>query len=605
MLDPDGKHGDIPCSNENKQRGKVRQIFRVLADAKIPILLMLGIISLLLGTIGFHRYFNLLGEEKSLATAFYDALWGFAIEPGNLIEPIPWELEAARWLSPAIAMYAILLGFAAIFRDQIRLLRLGFQRDHVIICGLGLKGLNIARNFRENGKEVVIIEKDGNNPNIAACRELGAVILNGDARDEYLLKKAGIMKARYLIGVCGEDGVNADVAVLARKLSAARKGSKLNCTIHIKNPHLWVLLRTQELSSAADNSFRLDIFNIYDQGSRQLFREFPLYESGSLQKAVPHLLIVGFSDFAEQLILNAARAWSAQYDAMRQKIIISIIDPLAEMVIGRLCQEYSLVENVCEWQSLAFDTDSIEFLKADYLFNKRKQPIVSTIYVMVDDENIGLSSALTLLERLRAYPVKILVRMNEEKGLASLIRESSKNTQAFDSLFLFGLMERTCKINLIYNSTHEAISRAMHEEYVRQEEKKGMLPGCSPSMQPWDCLAEEIREMNRTQADSIGAKLKAVRCDIAPWCDFRGEKFLFTAEEIELMAKMEHERWCAQKMAQGWTYGQVRDERNKVHPSLVSFDDSRLSETEKDKDRNTVRQIPLYLALAGYQIYRL
>ncbi len=605
MLDADRRLEENPCSKTNERRRKTRQFLRALADARIPILFVFGVISLLMGTIGFHRYFTILGEEKSFATAFYDALWSFAIEPGNLIEPIPWELEFARWLSPAIAMYAILLGLAAIFRDQIKLLRLGFQRNHVIICGLGLKGLNIARNFRENGEDVVIIEKDGNNPNIASCRELGAVILNGDARDEYLLGKAGIRRASYLIGVCGEDGVNADIAVIARKMVAGRKGSKLNCTIHIKNLKLWVLLRTQELSSDTDSSFRMDIFNIYDQGSKQLFREFPLYEDGPSKKAIPHLLIVGFSDFAEQLILNAARGWSAQYDANKHKMMISIIDPQAEMIIRRICQEYSLVENVCEWQSLEFDTDSIEFLKADFLFDKRKQPVVSTIYVMVDDENIGLSSALTLLERMRTFPVKILVRMNEEKGLASLIRESSKNTQAFDRLFLFGLMERTCKMNLIYNSTHEAISRVIHEEYVRQEEKKGMLPGCSPSMQPWDCLAEDIREMNRTQADSIGAKLKTVHCGITPWCDFNVEKFTFTRQEIEIMAKMEHERWCEQKRAQGWIYGQVRDERNKTHPSLIPFDDPRLSETEKEKDRNTVRQIPVYLALAGYQIYRL
>ena len=110
----------------------------------------------------------------------------------------------------------------------------------MIICGLGQKGLNIARNFRENGYRVVIIEKDGNNPNIASCREFGAVVLIGDARDEYLLDKAGIHRARYLIGVCGEDGVNSDIAVIARKLAANRTGSKLNCTIHIKDPNLWV-----------------------------------------------------------------------------------------------------------------------------------------------------------------------------------------------------------------------------------------------------------------------------------------------------------------------------------------------------------------------------
>jgi voltage-gated potassium channel Kch len=566
---------------------------------------MLGAVALTLGVIGFHKYFLLTGEHKSLATAIYNALWLFTIEPGNLVSPIPWELEVARWLSPAIAMYAILLGFAAIFRDQVRLLSLRFLRNHVVICGLGQKGLNIARNFRNNRSAVVIIELDGNNPNIAACREFGAIVLTGDARDEYLLEKAGVRRARYLIGVCGEDGVNSDVAVIARKLVVNRTGSKLNCTIHIKDPNLWMLLRTQEFSAETSDTFRMDIFNIYDQGAKQLFREYPFSSGeGDAGGAAPHLLVVGFGFFAEQLILNAARKWSPQYDRTTQKLNISMVDPQADLHIKRLCHEYSLVEQVCEWESLNFDTDSVEFLKAEFLFDQQKQPEVNMVYVMVEDENLGLSSALTLLERLRAFPVRVLVRMNEEKGLASLIRDARRNAGIFDRLLLFGLMERTCKLNLIYNSSHESIARAIHEEYRSQEELKGNLPGTSPILVDWDCLPEEYKEMNRTQADSIGTKLNAIHCEIVPWGDYGGDKFTFTPAEVELMSVLEHERWCAQRRKQGWVYGPVRDDKLKLHPSLVPYGDPGLSEAEKEKDRNTVRQIPHFLALAGYQIYR-
>ncbi len=238
MTNPIKPTNDDPCPKTNTSKSNLYRLSRSLSDARLPILFFLGVVSLTLGTIGFHRYFVQSLEHKSLATALYNAVWLFTFEPGNLIEPIPWELEIARWLSPVIAMSAILLGFAAIFRDQVRLLSLGLWRNHVIICGLGQKGLNIARNFRENGYRVVIIEKDGNNPNIASCREFGAVILIGDARDEYLLHKAGINKARYMIGVCGEDGVNSDIAVIARKLAANRSRGILNCTIHIQDPNL-------------------------------------------------------------------------------------------------------------------------------------------------------------------------------------------------------------------------------------------------------------------------------------------------------------------------------------------------------------------------------
>ena len=94
------------------------------------------------------------------------------------------------------------------------------------------------------------------------------------------------------------------------------------------------------------------------------------------------------------------------------------------------------------------------------------------VYVMVENESIGLSAALTLLDRMKSFPVKILVQMNEEKGLANLIRESDRSTAPYEQLFLFGLLERTCRLDLIFNSSHESISRAIHEEYVLEGRAK-------------------------------------------------------------------------------------------------------------------------------------
>ena len=184
MVDPVLSTIEVPCEENKPAWSKARGFRRGLAEARLLILFVIGAVALTLGVIGFHKYFLLTGEQKSLATAIYNALWLFTIEPGNLVSPIPWELEVARWLSPAIAMYAILLGFAAIFRDQVRLLSLRFLRNHVIICGLGQKGMNIARNFRNNRSAVVIIELDGNNPNIAACREFLGARLPGSSRTD-------------------------------------------------------------------------------------------------------------------------------------------------------------------------------------------------------------------------------------------------------------------------------------------------------------------------------------------------------------------------------------------------------------------------------------
>ena len=59
----------------------------------------------------------------------------------------------------------------------------------------------------------------------------------------------------------------------------------------------------------------------------------------------------------------------------------------------------------------------------------------------------------------------------------------------------------------------------------------------------------------------------------------------------------------SERQEAGWTYGQVRDDRKKTHPSLVPYE--KLTGTEKEKDRNTIRQIPEILALIDFQIYRM
>ena len=236
--------------------------------------------------------------------------------------------------------------------------------------------------------------------------------------------------------------------------------------------------------------------------------------------------------------------------------------------------------------------------------NQNEQWDNTYIFLLVENESISLRLALSILEKLRPRSPRILVRMKEEKGLANLIRESNRDKRLFENLKLFGLMEKTCKKEMIFNSSLEAISRAIHEEYVRKEAEKGNLPGSSPILVDWNRLPEDIKEMNREQADGIAEKLSAVGCGIMPWYEFEAEKFSFTPAEIEMLAGLEHQRWMEQKLRQGWVYGETRDDRLKKHPSLVPYTDPRLSESEKDKDRNTVTEIPRFLALAGYQIYR-
>ena len=69
---------------------------------------------------------------------------------------------------------------------------------------------------------------------------------------------------------------------------------------------------------------------------------------------------------------------------------------------------------------------------------------------------------------------------------------------------------------------------------------------------------------------------------------------------LEAMAKNVHEVWAQERMKQGWTYGEKRDDTLKRHPCLIPYED--LPEEEKDYDRNTsVETLKLILKL-GFSI---
>lgn len=54
---------------------------------------------------------------------------------------------------------------------------------------------------------------------------------------------------------------------------------------------------------------------------------------------------------------------------------------------------------------------------------------------------------------------------------------------------------------------------------------------------------------------------------------------------VEQMSKNVHEVWAETRIAQGWTYGEQRNDALKTHPCLIPYED--LPEEEKEYDRNT------------------
>lgn len=73
-------------------------------------------------------------------------------------------------------------------------------------------------------------------------------------------------------------------------------------------------------------------------------------------------------------------------------------------------------------------------------------------------------------------------------------------------------------------------------------------------------------------------------------------------ELMEIVAKNIHENWAAQRIKDGWVYGENRDDEKKTHPGIVAYEE--LTEVEKDYDRVTSRETLKTIQLLGFEIVK-
>lgn len=71
-------------------------------------------------------------------------------------------------------------------------------------------------------------------------------------------------------------------------------------------------------------------------------------------------------------------------------------------------------------------------------------------------------------------------------------------------------------------------------------------------------------------------------------------------ELTEKIAENVHENWSAGRLAEGWTYGPTRNDKEKTTPCLVPY--SELTDSEKEYDRVTALQTLKLIVALGYKI---
>jgi voltage-gated potassium channel Kch len=575
------------------------------------ILFGFGLLAIIFGYWGFLINSMESGNNYSFWDLLILTLRLFLFQTASIYENPCWQLNFARFLAPALTFTALYTLILVSLSSYVEGFRLRSSKCHVIICGLGYLGPIFANTLYKNGHKVVVIERDADNPTIEVCRDNGIAVVIGDASNPDFFGKLNPNKAKCIFAVTGDDRLNIEIALNVMRFSDKERAIPLNCYVHVVDPRLQVLLTPHQVRSKSDSSVRLEFFNIYQIAGYCLFEEIcPPFKRPSGTDNIPpdiHLLIIGLGKMGESFLLYTVKQWREAFGRSGKKITITAVDLDAKAKCKFLTMQYPSLERYCTLIPRQIDVRDPDLLQANYLCDGPGNNGISSTYILIPDESLGLSTAFRFHQFFSQNPEKcdipIVLRTLYEEGFAKMFNQFIRTHPLMSKIKAFPLVNCYCCMYMLMRGITGFMARLIHEEYIDQQRREGATIETNPSIVLWRDLSPLKRESNYCQADHIWEKLQAVHCGVEVLTNWDEPLFVFTPEEVEKLAIMEHVRWMKEKTLLGFTLGDKNDELKKTHTCLVEWD--KLPNNEKEKDRNAIRVLPKILAQVDLKIIRI
>lgn len=137
----------------------------------------------------------------------------------------------------------------------------------------------------------------------------------------------------------------------------------------------------------------------------------------------------------------------------------------------------------------------------------------------------------------------------------------------------------------------EQLAQALHDARVTLDS--------GPQPRPWGVLPEDLRGPARAQARQFGEMLASIGCLLVP-ASGPMLPFAFTDEEVQLLARLEHERQMAWQVPLSPADGPGPADR--AHPRLVPWE--QLPDRARAKYMQAARDVPATLARVGFEVLR-
>lgn len=418
----------------------------------------------------------------------------------------------------------------------------------------------------------------------------GVKVLNDDMELPELLQAVGINRAKMLIAM--RDAYPENIALTRSALSTSIGSYQIECKCMIEPLEVKQKFRLEDYLE--ENSLaRVRIFNEAELIARCIVRDHPPDALVAQSNKGVHVLLVGFGSIGQSIAVQLARMGHYR-NGRKQKPKITIVD---KQVNALWHQTLKMRPTLSDWLTVEREESRIEDVQDSVAEKWLKDELpITVVYVCTKNEIANLKIARLLLRLMDKEPYRELSKVQvvtlDPPG-GCVLAEFSKQNDNKDRFKLFSLMKSKKQdssspvaTNLL-SETDDDFAKALHEDYCKNEDiKLEKDPGLKrkPAHKPWDQLAETYREANRSSADHIEIKLRAVGRVLLPRSN--SAETPLSSLEIELLAEMEHNRWWAERSLDGWKYSSERNDQLLQHRNMIQFED--LDEDTKEYDRKNV-----------------
>jgi hypothetical protein len=600
---------------------------------------MLAVLAFVLGCVGFAN--TMTFEAQGGPSTWWDVIYGslrmFIFEAPDESAGWPIYLQIARALAPMVVLYTAAKAVWNVVEEEVALYGLLFRkRRFVVVCGIGETGFRIARDYCLNSnKWVVVIDNDPLNPLAAELRNYGAIQITGNAMDPLVLLKSRVIYAKELFLCTSDDKANIAIAKNAERLTRRLKDREvkhlesialkrepaiggeppdvsLRCFLCVDSPDIYEVFSVHSFFEINSSQFAIRLFNRRETIARNIFGMCApdlYYRPAGRSNEPMHILFVGFQALIREMILQTAL--TAHYTDFRLPKVTVLCQASDDDRVQRFQHRHPHLAETVEIDFVYADPMTI---KPEVWHEMQTSTHFDVCYVSLERDVESILSARRL-NRLRRHsglsPLNFVVCLNQQNFLAEIIDDdfdpiimNKIGLPDYEPIEYFECLDQTISINVIVNEALDVLARTLHNAYLNTQLSNGATLRSNASLIPWSELPAHKKKANQHAAAHMDVKLRIANCQAV---DIESDEteVAFPPDDLmmELLAQLEHRRWMADKYLAGYSYGAARDEDRMLHPDLIPWEE--LTEADKEKDRDNIRQISHLLKLQDQKICRM